>query len=416
MSERPNRPPIVEEIDGDDLDLIQAHLDRELAEDEDASQRDEDMVPAPAPAPAPNQNAGPDDVEMPQLAEDSLNPNLSLDPPSDPAPRPMQAFCHACEENIPKETPPVARPDGSLECPKCKMNFVEMMEPDDEYLEEEEKEEKSEEGGGGGDPIQNGLMGFLRQLGFRDENINIQRQHVSGPNNPLAPPRGPPPEVQRVFHQVGRLFGAGGPGGQGGVPPPFAIFQHNGPVGGGGGRGGGAPPDFFGNLFQNVFRGFGGGGQANGSFGGQSLNFGDFGFGRGFNDILSRLQRQAGPAGPPPAAKSVVDSLKEVEITGDSDQKEAENYASCAVCKDEFAKGEKVIVFPCPNKHVYHTDCIKPWLKLHNSCPVCRHELKTDDDWYERMKEYRDKHSPRGSESSGNGGPPPPASGAAPNG
>jgi len=394
MNPNLNNPPraVEVEIDGDDLDVIQAHLDRELEEDE--VDLDQEATPL--------QDDNPADEEMapPALEESSENgEGLTLDPPSDPAPRPVQAWCHSCEENIPRETPPIERADGSLECPKCRMNFVELMEADDEYLEEEEKEEKSEERVP--DPLRDGLMGFLRQLGLREENIqNIRVQRGPPPAAARGPPQGPPPEVNRIFHQVGRIFGGMGGGG----PPPFAVFQ--GPMGGGGGRGGGngaqQPQGPLGALFNDLFRGFG---QFNASFGGQRLNIADFGFGRGFNDILSRLQRQAGPAGPPPAAKEVVDSLKEVEITGDGDQKDAENYASCAVCKDEFKKGEKVIVFPCPNKHVYHTNCIKPWLKLHNSCPVCRHELKTDDDWYERMKEYRDKHSPRGSDASNSGGP-----------
>lgn len=33
----------------------------------------------------------------------------------------------------------------------------------------------------------------------------------------------------------------------------------------------------------------------------------------------------------------------------------------CSVCKDCFTEGENVICLPC--NHLYHPDCILPWLK-----------------------------------------------------
>jgi E3 ubiquitin-protein ligase DOA10 len=42
-----------------------------------------------------------------------------------------------------------------------------------------------------------------------------------------------------------------------------------------------------------------------------------------------------------------------------------------------------------PCKHYFHEECLMPWLNQHDSCPICRFELKTDDDDYEKMKIQR---------------------------
>ncbi|XP_022729026.1 uncharacterized protein LOC111284576 [Durio zibethinus] len=88
--------------------------------------------------------------------------------------------------------------------------------------------------------------------------------------------------------------------------------------------------------------------------------------------------------GRPPAAKSVVESLPSVVVT----QEDLVNdNALCAVCKDEINLCEKMKQLPCA--HRYHGDCIIPWLGIRNTCPVCRHELPTDDADYERRRSLR---------------------------
>ncbi|OMO67967.1 Zinc finger, RING-type [Corchorus capsularis] len=88
--------------------------------------------------------------------------------------------------------------------------------------------------------------------------------------------------------------------------------------------------------------------------------------------------------GRPPASKSVVENLPCVVV---SQEDVMNNNALCAVCKDEVSLGEKMKQLPCA--HRYHGDCIIPWLGIRNTCPVCRHELPTDDPEYERRRSQR---------------------------
>ncbi|CAK9326376.1 unnamed protein product [Citrullus colocynthis] len=89
--------------------------------------------------------------------------------------------------------------------------------------------------------------------------------------------------------------------------------------------------------------------------------------------------------GSPPAAKTAVENLPLVELKTENIL--TEDVIVCAVCKDKFSMEEKVRKLPCG--HYYHDDCILPWLNIRNTCPVCRHELPTDDPDYERRQSQR---------------------------
>lgn len=45
---------------------------------------------------------------------------------------------------------------------------------------------------------------------------------------------------------------------------------------------------------------------------------------------------------------------------------------SCIVCTETFALDDKLIQLKCPGRHVFHSECIKSWLKRKFSCPLCR--------------------------------------------
>lgn len=104
----------------------------------------------------------------------------------------------------------------------------------------------------------------------------------------------------------------------------------------------------------------------------------EFLLGSGFDRFLDQLsQIEVNGLGRidnnPPASKAAIESMPTIEIQ--------ENHISteshCAVCKEPFDLGTEVKEMPC--KHLYHSDCILPWLALRNSCPVCRYELPPDN-------------------------------------
>ncbi|KAF0718035.1 Aste57867_1951 [Aphanomyces stellatus] len=69
-----------------------------------------------------------------------------------------------------------------------------------------------------------------------------------------------------------------------------------------------------------------------------------------------------------PASAACVESLKENLVPvacGDA----------CVVCMESFDQ-ETCVELPC--RHKFHELCIDPWLKLHSTCPTCRHQLPTD--------------------------------------
>ena len=51
-------------------------------------------------------------------------------------------------------------------------------------------------------------------------------------------------------------------------------------------------------------------------------------------------------------------------------QTDYSKYSRCSICMEDFTEGEEVVLCPC--KHCYHDQCIKEWLRLKNSCPLCK--------------------------------------------
>ncbi|ERM96084.1 hypothetical protein AMTR_s00129p00125450 [Amborella trichopoda] len=92
--------------------------------------------------------------------------------------------------------------------------------------------------------------------------------------------------------------------------------------------------------------------------------------------------RGAGKA--PPASKEVVANLPIIDVTNEI-LEQLGREVQCAVCREQLMLNDKMQELPC--KHLFHPPCLKPWLDEHNSCPICRYELRTDDHVYESRKE-----------------------------
>ncbi|XP_057978930.1 probable E3 ubiquitin-protein ligase RHC2A [Malania oleifera] len=132
-----------------------------------------------------------------------------------------------------------------------------------------------------------------------------------------------------------------------------------------------------------------GGGERSGAFdlyyddgGGSGLrplppSMSEFLLGSGFDRLLDQLTQieinGIGRFDQPPASKAAIESMPTIQIV----EAHIHSESHCAVCKEPFEIGSEAREMPC--KHIYHTDCILPWLAIRNSCPVCRHELPSDN-------------------------------------
>ncbi|KZV32801.1 hypothetical protein F511_23713 [Dorcoceras hygrometricum] len=176
--------------------------------------------------------------------------------------------------------------------------------------------------------------------------------------------------------------------------PPFPFIFSS-----ASGRGGLEAFDDLGANIQLVFEAPGGGGTGAGGVDFRlPTNLGDYFMGPGLEQLIQQLaENDPNRYGTPPASKSAMEGLPDIKI---GEEMLESDSSQCAVCKDSFELNEVAKQMPC--KHIYHKDCIVPWLELHNSCPVCRYELPTDDQDYENRKTGQlNDNGRRNSDSSG---------------
>ncbi|KAK8690950.1 hypothetical protein V6N13_074474 [Hibiscus sabdariffa] len=70
-----------------------------------------------------------------------------------------------------------------------------------------------------------------------------------------------------------------------------------------------------------------------------------------------------------PAAATSIQALEKVTSNASTSKEK------CSVCMEEMVIGSQVTRLPC--SHVFHGDCIVPWLNTSHMCPICRFKLPT---------------------------------------
>ncbi|XP_028834226.1 E3 ubiquitin-protein ligase RNF126 isoform X2 [Denticeps clupeoides] len=252
-------------------------------------------------------------------------------------PRPCRFFCHRCSEEISPRLP-------DYTCPRCESGFIEEL-----------PEVSSAENGTSSSASTNdqNRPSFEFALGIFDEGFNLHTG-MAGEDNRDAENRREREMASRQRYGARQPRGRHVPRRQGsrgheGVPTLEGIIQQlvNGII---------AP-----TAMPNI---------GMGPWGMLHSNPMDYAWGaNGLDAIITQLLNQFENTGPPPADRDKIKSLPTVQIT----QEHMGAGLECPVCKEDYSEGESVRQLPC--NHLFHNDCIVPWLEQHDTCPVCRKSL-----------------------------------------
>ena len=66
------------------------------------------------------------------------------------------------------------------------------------------------------------------------------------------------------------------------------------------------------------------------------------------------------------ASINPIDNLQTLIITNNNDILDD----VCSICLEEFKYDEELKKLKCD--HIFHKDCLEPWLNNNNKCPICR--------------------------------------------
>ncbi|XP_030597194.1 E3 ubiquitin-protein ligase RNF115 isoform X2 [Archocentrus centrarchus] len=259
----------------------------------------------------------------------------------------IRFFCHCCKSETNPKLP-------DFVCPRCDSGFIEEVAEDSSLLQTSTASVASDDS--------NSLLSELWQLLFMERSALLSHppssesdpddseQVSAGQSSPLPASPGPSeatepespsnPEQERPSRTSEQR-----PAVEGIVQQFLAgLFANNGNPG--------AAPAALSSMLQLY------------------SNPGDYAWGQsGLDSVITELLGQLENTGPPPAEKEMISSLPTVCIS----QEQTDCRLECPVCREEYSLAETVRKLPC--LHYFHSECIVPWLELHDTCPVCRKSL-----------------------------------------
>lgn len=83
-----------------------------------------------------------------------------------------------------------------------------------------------------------------------------------------------------------------------------------------------------------------------------------------YANARDRSQRRLGDAAKKAISKLQVRTIRKGDKETDSD------FDNCAVCIEDYKPNDVVRILPC--RHVFHRNCVDPWLQDHRTCPMCK--------------------------------------------
>eukprot|EP00039_Didymoeca_costata_P029942 m.27156 g.27156 ORF g.27156 m.27156 type:complete len:173 (+) comp7868_c0_seq2:93-611(+) len=108
--------------------------------------------------------------------------------------------------------------------------------------------------------------------------------------------------------------------------------------------------------------------------------------------ILIELDRDSNDVTKIPASQKFISELEHVHPCSE----DIAEHAQCPVCMVPLEEEDIIVALSCD--HIFHPDCVVPWLQKRNNCPVCRQEFPTDDPSYEAKKKESQRAEEREAE------------------